>query len=105
MKCELHHHSLGSKRRIFVKKVDMLHNVGKIDRIIRLSLALVFVALYYMKIGEGTYDTYFIFGAAMLAITSMRKCCPLYSIFGFGTCGVDTDAKDQRIQTKKIKLK
>lgn len=105
MKCELHHHSLSCKRRIFVQKIDMLHNVGKIDRIIRLSLALIFVALYYLKIIGGAYDTYFIFGAAMLAITSMRRCCPLYALLGFGTCGVDIDAKDQKIQTKKIKLK
>jgi len=83
----------------------MLHNVGKIDRIIRLSLALVFVALYYLKIANGSWDSYFMFGAALLFITSMRRCCPLYALLGFGTCGVDTGAKEPQIKTKKVKLK
>ena len=83
----------------------MLHNVGKIDRIIRLSLALVFVALYYLKIGNGSWDSYFIFGAALLFITSMRQCCPLYALLGFGTCGIQTEEKEAIVKTKKIKLK
>ena len=83
----------------------MLHNVGKIDRIIRLSLALVFVALYYLKIANGSWDSYFIFGAALLFITSMRQCCPLYALLGLGTCGIQAEGKEPVITTKKIKLK
>ena len=66
------------------EKVVMVHNVGKIDRIIRMSLALVLVALYYMYIADGNYNTYFLFGTVMLFITSMRKCCPIYATLGFG---------------------
>ncbi len=83
----------------------MLHNVGKIDRIIRLSLALVFVALYYLKIANGAWDTYFIFGAALLFMTSMRRCCPLYALLGFGTCGIENDGNEPKIKTRKVKLK
>lgn len=83
----------------------MIHNVGKVDKIIRLSLALVFVALYYLKIANGSWDSYFIFGAALLLITSMRRCCPLYALLGFGTCGVDTDGSQVKVKTKKVKLK
>ncbi len=83
----------------------MVHNVGKIDRIVRLSLALIFVVLYYLKIVDGEWSNYFIFGAVMLFITSMRKCCPLYAILGFGTCGIETDGKEPIIKTKKVKLK
>jgi len=83
----------------------MVHNVGKIDRIIRMSLALVLVALYYMNIADGNYNTYFLFGTVMLFITSMRKCCPIYAILGFGTCGIESDGKEPIIQTKKVKLK
>lgn len=82
-----------------------MHNVGKIDRIIRLSLALVLAVLYYLNIANGQYNTYFIFGAALLLITSMRQCCPLYALFGFGTCGIATDTKEPIIKTRKIKLK
>jgi len=83
----------------------MLHNVGKIDRIIRLSLALFFVALYYLKVNSGSWDTYFIFGAALLFITSMRRCCPLYALLGFGTCGIQSDGSEPKIKVKKVKLK
>ena len=87
------------------KKKDMLHNVGKIDRIIRLSLALALVVLYYLKIGEGSWDNYFVFGAALLFITSIRRCCPLYALLGFGTCGIASDVKEPAIKTKKLKIK
>lgn len=83
----------------------MLHNVGKIDRIIRLSVALVLVALYYFKVGNGQWDNYFVFGAALLFITSMRRCCPIYTLLGFGTCGIQADEKKQVIEPKKLKLK
>jgi hypothetical protein len=83
----------------------MLHNVGKIDKIIRLSVALIFVILYYLKIANGSWDTYFIFGAGLLFITSMRRCCPVYALLGFGTCGIANDDMEQKIKTKKIKLK
>jgi len=83
----------------------MLHNVGKIDRIVRLSLALVLVALYYLKIADGSWDNYFIFGAVLLFITSMRRCCPLYTLLGFGTCGIESDGKEPIVKTKKVKLK
>ena len=83
----------------------MVHNVGKIDRIVRLFLALIFVVLYYLKIANGAWSNYFIFGAVMLFITSMRKCCPLYAILGFGTCGIESDVKEPIIKTKKVKLK
>ena len=82
-----------------------MHNVGKIDRIIRLSVALVFVILYYVKVGNGAWDSYFIFGAALLFITSMRKCCLLYALLGFGTCGVQNHESEPKIKTKKVKLK
>ena len=83
----------------------MLHNVGKIDKIIRLSIALVLVLLYYFKVGNGAWDSYFVFGAGLLFITSMRRCCPIYALLGFGTCGIQTDQKEPVIKSKKIDLK
>ena len=83
----------------------MVHNVGKVDRIIRLSIALVLVALYYLNVWNGAYSNYFVIGAALLFITSMRQCCPIYALLGFGTCGIQTDEKAQVVKPKKIKLK
>ena len=82
----------------------MVHNVGKIDRVIRLSLALILVVFYYLNIANGEWNTYFLFGTVMLFITSMRKCCPLYALLGFGTCGIESDGKAPIIKTKKVKL-
>ncbi len=83
----------------------MFHNVGKVDRIIRLILALLLVVMYYLKIADGRWDTYFLFGAVILFFTSMRRCCPLYALLGFGTCGIDQSEKKPLIETKKINLK
>ena len=83
----------------------MIHNVGKLDRIIRLSIGLVLVLLYWLKISGGAYNSYFIAGAVLMFITSMRRCCPIYAILGFGTCGVETDSDKQVVSPKKVKLK
>mgnify|MGYP003563265341 CR=1 FL=1 len=83
----------------------MLHNVGKIDRIVRLSVGLALVVLYYLKVGNGQFGDYFIFGAALLFISSMRQCCPIYALLGFGTCGTQTNVKDQVVKPKKIDLR
>lgn len=83
----------------------MLHNVGNIDRVIRLVIALLLVILYYFKVGNGQWDNYFVFGAGLLFITSMRRCCPLYMLLGFGTCGIQTEKKEPVIKTKKLDLK
>ncbi len=82
----------------------MIHNVGKIDRIIRLSLALFFVGLYYFEFADGDWSNYFLIGAFVLFITSSHRCCPIYAILGFGTCGIESNAKESIIKTKKIKL-
>jgi len=84
--------------------LQMIHNVGKIDRIIRLSLALIFVGLYYFEFADGEWSNYFLIGAFVLFITSSRRCCPIYAIVGFGTCGIETNNKEPIIKTKKIKL-
>ena len=82
-----------------------MHNVGKIDRIIRFSLVLVFAGLYYINIADGSWNNYLIFGSVILFFTSLRRCCPLYALLGFGTCGVASDGKEPIIKTKKVKLK
>lgn len=82
----------------------MLHNVGKIDRIIRAVLAIILATLYFTKTVEGDWATGAIIAATILLMTSLRQCCPLYALLGFGTCGIDTGKSDKTIKTEKLKL-
>jgi hypothetical protein len=86
----------------FSKKQTIMHNVGKIDRIIRLSVAAILVTLYFTHV----LDSKFFLGAAVvLAFTSLNRCCPLYAILGLGTCGVNTGKSERKIETDKLDLK
>lgn len=78
-----------------------MHNVGKIDRWIRLGISAVLMILYYTKIVE--YQAVIII-ALILAATSLRRCCPLYALLGLGTCGIETDKTDRVIDTKPLDL-
>ncbi len=78
-----------------------MHNVGKIDRWIRLGIAAILMILYYTKIVE--YQAVIII-ALILAATSLRRCCPLYALLGLGTCGIETDKTDRVIDTKLLDL-
>lgn len=78
-----------------------MHNVGKIDRWIRLGIAAILMILYYTKIVE--YQAVIII-ALILAATSLRRCCPLYALLGLGTCGIETDKTDRVIDTKPLDL-
>jgi hypothetical protein len=82
----------------------MFHNVGKTDRIIRIILAVLFVILYFTNLVEGKWAEVSIIVAIVLAMTSLRQCCPLYAILGFGTCGVKSDKSETTIKTEKLKL-
>ena len=81
-----------------------MHNVGKIDRLIRIILAIVPAILYFTKVVEGTMATGAIFLTMLLLMTSMRQCCPLYAMLGFGTCGIKSAKTDITIKTEKLKL-
>lgn len=65
-----------------------MKNVGKIDRIIRIILALVAVSLYYFDILTGTWGIVAIVLASIFVITSFISFCPLYAIFGINTCKI-----------------
>ena len=79
-----------------------MHNVGKIDRIIRLSVAAVLAILFFTNVLESKF---FAFLAFMLVMTSLRRCCPIYAIIGLGTCGVKVDESKKIIDTDPINLK
>ncbi len=64
----------------------MKKNVGNIDRIIRLLLAVVFIALYYTQTVTGTISIVMLVLAGVFALTALISFCPLYAIVGLSTC-------------------
>ncbi|MEZ5913150.1 MAG: DUF2892 domain-containing protein [Paracoccaceae bacterium] len=60
-------------------------NVGGIDRIIRIALGVVLIALYFMNPGMSLGWLALVVGIIALA-TGALKSCPLYSILGLSTC-------------------
>ncbi|MBN2805043.1 MAG: DUF2892 domain-containing protein [Prolixibacteraceae bacterium] len=79
-----------------------MHNVGKIDRFVRIGLALLILVLYFTKVVESEI---FLFVAFVLVMTSLRRCCPLYALLGLGTCGTNTGKSDRLIDTDRYKPK
>jgi len=65
-------------------------NIGNLDRIIRLILAVVFAALYFMGVTGGTtYGLVLLIVGGVLLVTALIDICPLYKIFGINTCPKD----------------
>ena len=65
----------------------MKRNMGNIDRIIRIIIAIVVAALYFTGAIPGTLGIILMVVAAVFVLTSLFSVCPLYSIVGMNTCG------------------
>lgn len=70
----------------------MKKNMGSTDRIIRVLLAIVFIALYFTGTVTGTLGIVLMVLAVVFALTSVVSFCPLYTIFGLSTCQTSSDA-------------
>lgn len=64
----------------------MKKNMGSADRIIRMIVAAVFVALYFTGTVTGTLGIVLLVLAAVFLVTSVVSFCPLYLPFGISTC-------------------
>ena len=64
----------------------MKKNLGNIDRVIRIILAIVFVTLSYTGIVTGILGTILLIVATVFVLTSFVSFCPLYAVLGFNTC-------------------
>ncbi len=58
-------------------------NVGKIDKMVRLVLALVLFSLFFVLQGDAKWLG--LLGLVPLA-TGLASWCPLYTLFGMNTC-------------------
>ena len=66
----------------------MKKNMGSMDRVVRILLAVVFAALYFTGTVTGTIGLVLVAAAGIFALTSVISFCPLYPILGINTCSV-----------------
>jgi len=63
----------------------MKTNMGLADKIIRVIIAAIFLALYFTNVIKGTLGIVLIVLSGVFLLTSLVSFCPLYSIFGMST--------------------
>lgn len=63
----------------------MKANMGTADKVIRILVALVIAALYFMGIITGTLAIVLMVLAVVFVATSFLSFCPLYLPFGIST--------------------
>jgi hypothetical protein len=63
----------------------MKTNVGTIDTVVRILIALIVIGLYYMNVITGTLAIVLLVLAGVFIITGLIKFCPLYLPFGIST--------------------
>lgn len=66
----------------------MKKNVGSIDKVVRLIIAVIAVYVAYIGIVASPWDYVLYAVAGIMVITSLMGSCPLFSIFGINTCKV-----------------
>jgi hypothetical protein len=81
-----------------------MNNVGTTDRKVRITIALVLVILYFTNVIPTEYGDILLLISGILGFTAFRKCCPVYALLGFGTCGVNSGNKEPRIKTRRLDL-
>ena len=68
-----------------VKLEIMKVNMGTLDKVIRIVLALVVIGLYAVGQISGTAAIILLVFAGIFIVTSFIGFCPLYTIFGINT--------------------
>ena len=65
----------------------MKKNMGTVDRIVRILIAVVIVALYFTHVINGTVAILLLVLSGIFILTSFVSFCPLYLPFGISTRG------------------
>ena len=63
----------------------MKKNVGTIDKVIRIVVALLVVVLYFTHVITGILAIVLLALAAVFVITALLSFCPIWTIFGLST--------------------
>lgn len=66
----------------------MKKNLGNIDKIIRVLIALVVAVLFFTDIVSGTLGIVLLAVSGVLVATSFMNFCPLYAVLGINSCPV-----------------
>ncbi len=66
----------------------MNKNMGNLDRIIRVLIAVVAAYLYFTGVVSGTLGIILVVVAVVFVFTSLISFCPIYAILGVKTCSV-----------------
>ena len=64
----------------------MKKNMGKVDTIVRLVLAVVMAVLFFTNTVSGVFGMVVVILGGVFAATSVISFCPLYVPFGINTC-------------------
>ena len=64
----------------------MKTNVGSIDRVLRVLIAVAASILYFTETVEGTLGYIVLAVGAIMLLTALIGFCPIYSIVGLSTC-------------------
>lgn len=64
----------------------MIKNMGRWDKVIRVSLAIVAGILVYFEVVDDTLGYILLAIASVFVITSLVGFCPLYGLFGLNSC-------------------
>lgn len=64
----------------------MKKNMGSIDRVVRIMIAIIAIILYNQGIVTGTLGIMLIIIAGVFTLTSLVSFCPLYRLVGLNTC-------------------
>jgi hypothetical protein len=67
----------------------MKKNVGTIDKVVRILVAVVIAGLYFSNIISGTVAIVLLILAGVFFLTSFMSFCPLYLPFGLSTGKMD----------------
>lgn len=64
----------------------MKKNMGSIDKIVRIVLAVVVAVLFFTNVLTGVLGIVLLVLAGVFVLTSLISFCPLYLPFGISTC-------------------
>ena len=63
----------------------MKKNMGLIDKVVRILIAVVVIALYFTNVISGVLGIILLILAGVFILTSLFGICPLYIPFGINT--------------------
>ena len=66
----------------------MTTNVGTLDRVVRVALAVLLSILYFTGTVTGTAGIVLLIIGGVLLVTAVVGTCGLYALFGISTCAV-----------------